>query len=737
MTRRTTRPHWLLVPTALSLAVSANIHAQTQSDGRSATLDEVIVTAQRREQTLQEAPIAISALSSDQLRVSGITNLGDLGSGLIPSLRVQPFVNSPNTLTVAIRGNGPSDSGQIAREPSVAVYLDDVYLSRSQGLAMEVADLERIEVLRGPQGTLFGRNATAGAVRMVTKKPSGELGFEQTLRYGRFNEFKSISRLDLPEVNGFSAKLDYLHAQRDGWVRNDAPGSSDYNEREEDAARLAIRWDASETVEVLYAYDWSKAEYTQNYFQLQNVRIPIPFDTERGRQTRTRFPIPFLEPTETEQQGHMLNINWNVSDDLTLRYIGSYRTLEEDTNNNYGGVLLFNGFMTTAEIDQKQYSHEFQLIGSAERLEWQAGVYYYREKADEYLLNRISIDLFGDPSLTGVPLTPLPEPVALPPARLLDIDTEAMAAYFQATWTPPAEILQNRLEITVGGRYTRDDKQIDRDYLLGPERVKIKDNSFDPSLTLDYKWTDQLSTYLRWATAYKAGGVNQRSFEFLPYGTEEVETVELGLKSEFWDRRVRLNAAVFHTEYDGFQIDFVDPDPARVGFSDTINATKKVRVRGLEFDLTVAPTAGLLVNLSYTYLDGKQPDQFNPLTGVTEQFKLQQTPRHAGSLSVDYEFAPLQMGTPSVHVDVVSSSKYYFAPKSIYRFGGNTVVNARAALGDIRVGERSSLELALWARNLFDQEYLIYAATVGTPSVADWEAYGDPRTYGFEAVFRY
>ncbi|HUH37509.1 MAG TPA: TonB-dependent receptor plug domain-containing protein, partial [Spongiibacteraceae bacterium] len=154
------QPNLFFTATVIAAALSAATASAQPADKRSSTLEEVIVTAQKRAETLQEAPISIAALGESQLEARGITNLGDLVGGVIPSLRIQPFVNAPSTLTISVRGAGFSDPGQITFEPSVAIYLDDVYLSRAQGLAMEVADLEQLEVLRGPQGTLFGRNAT-------------------------------------------------------------------------------------------------------------------------------------------------------------------------------------------------------------------------------------------------------------------------------------------------------------------------------------------------------------------------------------------------------------------------------------------------------------------------------------------------------------------------------------------------------------------------------------------------
>lgn len=178
-------------------------------------LQEVTVTAQKRPQLLQETAIAMSVLTSEQLELQGITSLEDMHGGAIASLRMFASGNTPSNLIVAIRGNGTGDPSEITREGSVAVYLDGVYMARSQGLALELSELERIEVLRGPQGALFGRNSIGGAVSLVTKKPTGQFGIKQALTMGRFNELKSVTRINLPEMSGVRAKLDFLHSEPD------------------------------------------------------------------------------------------------------------------------------------------------------------------------------------------------------------------------------------------------------------------------------------------------------------------------------------------------------------------------------------------------------------------------------------------------------------------------------------------------------------------------------------------
>ena len=700
---------------------------------RPTALEEVLITAKRPERSLQDAPIAISVLDDVQLETLDITSLAGLEGGAIPSLRVQPFGNAPSTLIISIRGNGPTDVGQVTREGSVGVYMDGFFLSRAQGLALELADVERVEVLRGPQGTLFGRNATGGAVNVVTKRPTGELGFKQSLRYGRFDEFRSVTRINLPEAAGVRVKFDYVHHQRDGWVDNTAPGEADYNAFNKDAARVSMDWRPSDDLEFQYRFDFAETSAAQLYFQLFEDNIGI-IGVEDGRQRETRFPVAPLEPSVTEHRMHALTASWSISDTMTLRSLTSYRELDEETRNNYAGALYFNGLIFAEDVDQEQWTQELQLLGTTGRFEWLAGFYYYEEDVRAVTENLFSLNL-NIP--TGGPVVPIIPPTdfgGIIPVRTVDADARSVAVYGHATWTPP--VLDDRLRIDLGLRYTDDSRSGSRaDAVTVP--FDLDTDQVDPSVTVVFDWTDTISTYVKWSNGYKAGGVSPRSASFQPYFEEEAETFEIGLKSEFWDRRARLNLALFATDYQGLQIDFADPDDVQT--IETINATNKVQVDGLELDLTVVPVPGLVVGLSYTYLDGDIPPQPNPLAGgAVQQFLLAQTPSHAGFFSLDYTFAPFRFGTLTAHVDVSATDEYAYLPVGFQLFDAYTLVNARLTLADIPLGGNAgALSLSVWGRNLTDEEYVVFGFPVLDPPIAVTQAFGTPRTVGFDVTYAF
>ncbi|RMB02824.1 TonB-dependent receptor [Eilatimonas milleporae] len=717
----------------VTLLAAAPLTGAAAAEERSATVEEILVTVEKREKSLQETPIAVSVLGAEQLEARGITSLDRLETGVIPSLNILPFGTTPSTLVVAIRGNGPIDPSQVTRDGSVAVYQDGFYLGRSQGLSLELADPERIEVLRGPQGTLYGRNATGGAINVVSQKPSGELGLRQTVSHGNYDALRTVTTLNLPEFSGFSLKFDYIHSERDGWVDNTAPGEEDYYAFNKDGGRISLNWKASEDLNVDYFYEIGEIEATQIYYQLAVDNIGI-IGPEPDRQDTTRFPIAPLDPTVTDYEMHGLTLSWTASESLTVRSLTSYRETDESVRTNYGGVLYFNGLVISEEIEQEQFSQEIQLVGTHDRLEWVAGLYYFEEDAAQDTQNSFSLDSFG--FLTGVPLTPINPPTTFDvftgadaPLRQIESRAESRAVYGQATWTPP--LLDDRLQLTLGFRYTDDDRDASR-IEVGRQSFNLETDRFDPLVTLNYLWSDTVSTYAKFSSAYRVGGLNVRSVSFEGFGNEVAETFEVGLKSSFWDNRAVLNVALFATDIKDAQIDFVDPNP--IGL-ETINAANTVQIDGAEIELTVAPLPGLVIGLHYTYLDGDMPPQPNPLAGGTlETFNLSQTPEHAGSATVDYTFPPLPFGTLIAHVDMTATDEYHFVPGNMTQdLDSYALFNARLTLTDINIGN-SSLVAALWARNIFDTEYVLY----GAPRAAgDLEAYGTPRTYGFDLTYQF
>ena len=709
---------------ALAIALSTPMAAAEK-------LEEVIVTAQKREQLLKDVPISVVAMDGEQLVRQGIVDLEDLTAGAIPSLHIYPLGATQSNLVATIRGAGNTDATQYLREPGTAFYIDGVYLGRSHGLGNDLVDPQRIEVLMGPQGTLFGRNTIGGAVNIVSRQPSGELSLRQRVRAGRFGEVLSATHIDLPETAGVSAKLSYVHSQRDGIVKNLARNRDDYGEYDKHGWRLSAVWTASEAVTVSYAYDYSDIESTQNYHQFYENNTGV-FSQERGHQSHTRHPVDFFQPSEVEHSGHTLRITAALSENLSFSSLSAYRELEENIFNNFAGAAFFNGLALNWDAGQRQWSQEFQLAGSHRHIEWVAGLYAYDESFGQDQQNFFTYDMFG--RFAGGP-GPMPPTVfdalalnADTPANITDGKAKSQAAFAQATWTP--DIFQQRLHLTLGGRYTDDEREASRQW-FEYRKVDIDSDNDDWTLNAAFDVSPEVMTYAKWSTAYRAGGVNSKSDLFTPYDDETVESYEIGAKAAF--ERFSASLAWFTSEYQDTQRDL--PNPDNITATETINAQKTIDISGVELDLKYIPLARMTLGIKYTYLDGDIPleeDPFNP--GQTIQYYAPQAPRHAGALTLGYELPAFSFGTINLHLDATSSGQYAHSARNNDGMEAYTLINARATLSEIPIGRNGgNLSIALWGKNITDETEASYRFRSG-PVIA--QTLFDPATWGIEMFYR-
>ena len=682
-------------------------------------LEEVIVTANKRENSLQDIPISIAVLTSSTLDSLAVRGLQGLMDGTIPSLRISPNGNAQTTLTLAIRGDAATDMSQPTKQAPVAVYTDGIYLGRQQGLSIELADLQRIEVLRGPQGTLFGRNTTSGAVHLISRKPSGEFSFQQTAEVGNFNAFRSVTRVDLPTVASVSAKLDYVHSERDGWVKNLADDQADFNEYNNSGSKLSLRLHAQDKLLLDYVFDHSDIKNANLYFQVYDDFIGA-IGRERTRRHHTRFALA-LEPIKIDVSGHALVATWQMLEHLTVKSLTAYRELNEDGSNNLGGAFYFNGLVLDEDIEQRQFSQELQLIGSINAIDWVAGIFYFEEHSDFDIRFLFSLDQQFNPVIPAIS-----NPFV--PPTFVSSDAKSVALYTQGTFP-----LSEQLHLTVGSRYTIDEKSAYRNNLRSTD---IDSDHVDGTAALHYSVNEELAVYLRYASAYKAGGYNARALDFEPFQQEVNHSWELGLKSQWYDNRVRVNAAAFHNTLEDKQFDYIDPQNTL--FLETLNATKDVTISGIEIDATALLSNNFTVGLQYTYLDGDMPLQPHPFgESAPQQFELLQTPPHAGSLTLDYQL-PLSVGLLKAHLDVAATDRYAYSTIPNSRLDAYKVANARLSLDDIPLGAQDgNIDISLWVRNLTDEEYVTLGFTVGAPVATIIQSFGTPRTGGISISYQY
>ncbi len=745
-------------------AAQAQTQAQTQAQPQSgAGLTEVIVTVQKRETNLQKTPIAISVMRSEDLANRHVQSLQDLSDGAIPALRVAPFFARSSALIVNTRGIGAmTDANQPNRDQGVGVYVDGVYMGRAQGLGTALFDIDRIEVARGPQGTLFGRNTEGGAISIVTKKPGSTFKLNATAGISNFGGKREELHMDLPAWHDFSAKLDVLNTTRDGTVKNPLAGAPDFNAYDKRGARLSVRWAPSDTLSVNYAYDTSRDATTPYYVQLL-TKGAYPMSPlaklQPERATVGNFGVP-LQYSVGDTNGHLLTADWSLSDNVKLKSITSYRELTQSQYDNGSTNLSAYVLSATptgtfsryslANFHQNQFSQEFQLVGKTDSLTYVAGLFYYQEQVNDNAWTPNTLVWNGSPvsysaldQRKWVASNPFPD-------RASHARAHSVGAYGQATWTP--DFAGKTLHLTVGGRASQDHKAGDLDLVNGAlpvvsvngstvSAVQTMDKTwsrFDPLVVASITPTPNLDFYAKWSTGSKAGGANSRSLTYRAFNPESVAMAEIGAKTEFFDHRLRFNIAGFDGDYKDAQIDF--NATFAVGGSnratlETTNATGTGKTSGYEADLTAAITRNFTVSAGLAHTDTTLPLAPNPFAGnaLTPVYAIN-TPRSTHNLAFDYN-RPVAGMTLRAHLDANFASRYHATSGDATLTDRSTIVNARLALSDIAVGAgRTRLQLSLWARNLGDEGHVFYR---GGGALGDYGIFNEPRTYGLDLNVKY
>jgi len=751
--------------------------APTFAQGRPASgmIEEIIVTAQKREESLQDTPIAISAITAEGLADRGITDFEGVAKAA-PSIAFTPYPSSSNTLILYMRGQGVADAGQITLDSAVGLYQDGFYLSRAQMVTFDLADIERVEVLRGPQGTLYGRNTTGGAVNLVSKKPSGELGFKQELGFGNNGRMRSLTVLDLPKWGGLSAKLSFLKRHQDGYVEN-IGASNDFGEEDQTAGRLALRWDTGGPFTADYFFETGELDSTPIYYTNSALAGFVPGYSDRGKPEDHTYRVFDLPESRGEFGTHGLTLSWAVNDALTLRSLTGYRDIDTTFRTDYAEAMLV-GFRTFDDIRSRQFSQELQAVGSAldGRIQYVAGLYWFEETSRHFQNVTITNPFPGDPLL-------------LTKDRYVKAESESQAAFAQLTWTPP--VLDDRLDLTLGARYTKDERSADRQlqnaffgFPIAQEPAPglinsndVESSQFNPAFTANFSWTEDLSTYLRIATGYKAGGsteavdVGQFGLTFDP---EDVTVYELGLKSYLFDRRVRLNAAVFDSQFEDMQL-FLNTSPTDLSIVLGLNAGEAT-VRGLEFEALWQPTDSLSFTLDYTYLDAKYDEVlapagtvFDPAVNpaspyqvgqdVKEVFVMPYAPENSVNAGVNWTFLKLANGNVTAIVNYSWQDRLYMttpAGKAL----PNHEMASRPSYGlldarlswKMQLANDSRMRLDLWGKNITDREWEAHVIALGAPvAVRDPAtgvvaspgiggqgiAWAERRTYGINLVYEW
>lgn len=687
---------------SISLAVIGGIlspvgFAQQTPEAAQGGLEEIIVTAQKRTENLQDVPISILSLGAATLEQHGVVSLGDINNGSVPGVNLAPYPGSSDFFFPTFRGITTNTAFISAPNP-IAVHVDGVYWSQLVGLNNPAADLERIEILKGPQGVLAGRNATGGAINLYTAKARlGELGFKQEVSAANFGQYLSRTILNVPVGETFAAKLSYLWQSRDDQgIENTAPQGPEFGEREVNAWRVDLRWQPDGTgVTVDYAYDRSESSGydtpSQCLYPSPNVTGVPPivgdpridaFIAGCSPKKLDKLYYPFRIPeNENVVDGHTLNVDWEVSSALTIRSITGFR--EWDTRNayNYGayagaadvrsdsGPLLvpgtpFNGQSHPVTLENEAFSQEFQFIGDVSpTFTYTAGAYYSSEDGEQHSGPNVGMYLPSGTRNLGVDFAFVDE------KGLHSSKVDSFAVFGQVSWRP--DILDQKLEIVPGIRYTEDKREavgyntgwttgyvivptgpgtgsliaavpLDPTGQVGFASAKGSEtfSQTTPALSFNYHISDSMMTYAKYAEGYTSGGFDPVSGPGTAaafsagFKPETIDSFELGFKGEFLDNRLRTNIALFRSEFTDEQKSVALP----TGGWKTENVGEST-YDGFEIDATAAITENLNLSVSYAYLSHDYDKWIDPTTDqdVTDLRKLI-VPKDDYNIDLNYRF---------------------------------------------------------------------------------------------------
>ncbi|MBY8825228.1 TonB-dependent receptor [Sphingomonas colocasiae] len=647
--------------------------------GDAPELEEIIVTAQKRAEKAQDVPIPMNVLGAAALERIGFTDITDLVKE-VPALQLQPFNYSSSVVDLRIRGVGSLNTISVSNDPAVGLYVDDVYVARSAGIVMDMGDVERIEVLRGPQGTLYGRNTIGGAVKFISAKPTGTFGVNGSFDFGNFGHARALINVNLPKFAEFSLKLSYLRSGFDGWVKNPGAGR-DFGRRDREGIRAALRWTPDPDMTVDYVFDRGTQDGTANFFQNGFPR------------KRTSPPIATAMRDDFTASGHALTIDWRTGANISLKSITAFRKIGTNAVTDTAGAFFSLPITGYTAVHQKQFSQELLLTGDVPdaSVRYTLGALFFKESGR----TRFGI-------ATGFP-TPF---FFLDPGRARNV---AAGMYANVTWTPP--LPGRRLDITIGARASYDEREA-AGGVTAFSRASTHSSSFDPSLTLDYRWSDDIHSYVKISRGYRTGGFSLFDEDLSAFDPEHIVSYEAGLKSTLFDKRLLFNINAFHNDYSDIQVsDIVQTPNCPFGCASTVNGGS-ADFDGFEGEVEVRPAAGLRLqgNLAYLHTSGS--------------VIFLNAPRWSYTVGGEYSFPLASLGTFSALINYAYSGTQVSSTTGAIAFLNNRrgLLNARLSLSDIDIGGVRT-NIALWANNLTDKDYTVYANSGAL-------IFGEPRTYG-------
>ena len=733
------RKHLSLAIGCILLAPSAwaqESTTATESTARNATtLDVVTVTARKREETLQEVPVAVTAFTSEALDKLNVRDLGDLDAQ-VPNLTIYAARGSSSTATAYIRGIGQADP-LWGVDPGVGIYLDDVYIARPQGALLDVFDVGRIEVLRGPQGTLFGKNSIGCAIKYISRGlPAETEGFAQ-ISVGNYNQLDakaaiggSIGGAD----SGLRGRVAVASMNRDGFGTNTHTGQ-EVSDKEINAARFQLGAYAGDDLDFQFAFDWMDDQSGMRGAKMLAPSALAPAYPPLDDRYDIRSGMKNVN--DTVMKGASATVNWRPNDNWAFKYVIAKRESDTETNIDFDTTPL-TLVDVRAFYSDSQVSHELQAnFDGGGRARGVMGIYAFDGDAGGQVLNHffntllpigLTNPLFGDTQ--GV------------------VNTKSFAVY--ADWTFD---LTNRLKLDAGVRYTDEDKHavalnrfytgLDYNTSWGTaanfdKTVNFKNMS--PKISLDYQITPDIMVYGLASRGFKSGGFNIRANTTAvprsgePFDDESVDSFEIGGKMAFFDQKLFLNLAAFHNVYEDIQLSvftsYTLPGGGSSFFGDFTNAGKGT-VNGVEVEYQWLPTANWLVSGNLAWLDAKYDEFITAGVNVADSQYFTNAPEFSGALNVEYRMPLANGGNLSARVGYSYQSEVWPTTdlSPAIRQDGYGLVGA-----GVTWKVNDSWQLSLQGSNLADEEYRTTGYNIASYGVLTG-FYGPPRQYTLTARY--
>jgi iron complex outermembrane receptor protein len=688
----------------------------TSPTGGSPQIAEVVVTAQRREQSAEKVPIALSVLTADSAQKLGVTSTQDLAVS-VPGLS---YTQELSGASFYIRGIGKTDANP-GQELPVAIYVDGVYLATPTGGVFALNNIDRVEVLKGPQGTLFGRNATGGVIQVVTKDPKQTPSADGYIGYGNYKRTEASFYGTTGITNDLAADIAaYYTGQRDGWGHNITTGSSVYKPRELDL-RSKWLWTPSEKTSVTLTGNYSNV-YTDIGSDITDYPGSIGFagHTNPGFYNIDSEINPF---NKYHEWGTALTVKQDMSG-ARFTSISSYQDLQEQVLYDGDGTSVFN-FVAGRNYPAKTFTQELQLLSPADsRIQWIGGLYYLNQTA-----GLEPLFLYG-PGLGAGPAFRLD--------RYSSQHTDSYAVFGEAT-TP---IINDDTHLTTGARYTIDKRRVHaQDYdnfgdVYAPVQQQAKWSSPSWRLTLDHQFDRNIFGYLQYSRGFKSGQFNVTVPSNPPVKPETLDAYEIGLKSSLFDKRLVVNVAAYFYNYSNIQLGDVTPSGIV-----TYNAAK-ARMKGFDGDLELSVTNNFSLKGGLAYLNGMYTSFPNapeyipapgggnmPITIDASGKSLINAPKWEGTLAAVY-LIPTAMGNISLSTQYVRSSGFYFATDNRVKQPAYGLLNA--------TGEwKAPTEvwgIRLWGKNLTRAKVVSYS---GETAYGDVYSVTPPLTFGADLLFHF